>query len=139
MGFPSLPMGPFHGSLLYTKHWSTTDCSVADVREWRPRRKSWTTPWYQERRDHNIKPTWSAESIVTPPIMRDAKRQENQDLRVMTDLSWVCFMSMRSKMWPNESMAPDGLKYLSICLIVSKPFPSKQDSSTNRSEIGDLT
>ena len=44
-GFPSLPMDPFHGSLSYAKHWSTTDCSVADVREWRLRWKSWTTPW----------------------------------------------------------------------------------------------
>jgi hypothetical protein len=42
-GFPSLPMGSFHESLSYAKHWSTTDCNVADIREWWPRRKSWTT------------------------------------------------------------------------------------------------
>ena len=85
-----------------------------------------------------MNPTWRAESITTPPILRLANTRKNRALSEMTFSAAACLMSMRSKMWLSESTVPDGLKYRSIWSIISKPFPSKWDSSTKRSEIGGL-
>ncbi len=73
-----------------------------------------------------------------PPILREAKTRVKRALRVTTDSSGACLISIMLKIYPRESTAPDRLKCTSMYAIILNPLPSKQDSLTNRSDTGGL-
>jgi hypothetical protein len=65
-------------------------------------------PWYRPKRAQSMKPTCKAESMEMPPRLREEKAWEKRALRETTGLLSFYLISIKSKMYPNKSMVPDG-------------------------------